>query len=161
MRDCSAMNLYPPTISALLRVLAVEALLDPAPLDGIVALGGYVYDPTTPNARERSKRSLVDEEQDFADMLGSPSKAGLNPGQDYQEHMFTPQHDLSPVDNERLSDLLTGPAHESVAGSWLRNDSAPVLRTQQKRAMVAKRGLYNEFVLLYCAARFSLTTTQI
>lgn len=150
----SAINLYPPTIFALLRVLVVEAFLDPAPLDGIVALGGYTYDPTT-TARARSKRSLEEEEQDFADMLVSPSKAGLNPGQDYSEHMFTPQHELSPVDNERLSDLLTGPAHESVAGSWLRNDSAPLLRTQQKRAIVAKRGLYTGFVFCCCPLRDS------
>lgn len=37
------MNFDPPTLFTLTRVLAVQAGLDPAPLDGIVALGGYSY----------------------------------------------------------------------------------------------------------------------
>ncbi|KAF8557967.1 hypothetical protein OG21DRAFT_1504634 [Imleria badia] len=37
------MNFNPPTLFTLTRVLAVQAGLDPAPLDGIVALGGYSY----------------------------------------------------------------------------------------------------------------------
>lgn len=37
------MDFDPPTLFTLTRVLAVQAGLDPAPLDGIVALGGYSY----------------------------------------------------------------------------------------------------------------------
>lgn len=37
------MNFDPPMLFTLTRVLAVQAGLDPAPLDGIVALGGYSY----------------------------------------------------------------------------------------------------------------------
>lgn len=42
-----AMTSDPPTLFTLARVLAVEAGLDPTPLDGIVQLGGYTYVPTT------------------------------------------------------------------------------------------------------------------
>ncbi|KAF9222628.1 hypothetical protein BS17DRAFT_802839 [Gyrodon lividus] len=51
------MNFDPPTLFTLTRVLAVQAGLDPAPLDGIVQLGGYSYvtatdaDSTTANRR--------------------------------------------------------------------------------------------------------------
>lgn len=41
------MNFDPPMLFTLTRVLAVQAGLDPAPLDGIVALGGYSYVPST------------------------------------------------------------------------------------------------------------------
>ncbi|KAI5474806.1 pre-rrna processing protein [Pseudohyphozyma bogoriensis] len=51
------LNLYPPDIFSLLRVLAVEANLDTAQIDGIVALGGYTLTPSTSTAR-KSKRSL-------------------------------------------------------------------------------------------------------
>ncbi|KAH7888371.1 hypothetical protein F5I97DRAFT_2002257 [Phlebopus sp. FC_14] len=37
------MNFDPPTLFTLTRVLAVQAGLDPAPLDGMVQLGGYAY----------------------------------------------------------------------------------------------------------------------
>ncbi|KAI6169518.1 hypothetical protein EDD17DRAFT_1748665 [Pisolithus thermaeus] len=41
------MNYDPPTLFTLTRVLALQAGLDVAPLDGIVALGGYEYVPST------------------------------------------------------------------------------------------------------------------
>ncbi|KAF9245017.1 hypothetical protein BU15DRAFT_85819 [Melanogaster broomeanus] len=41
------MNFDPPTLFTLTRVLAVQAGLDPTPLDGIVQLGGYSYVTTT------------------------------------------------------------------------------------------------------------------
>lgn len=35
------LNLYPPVVFSLLRQLVVDSGMDPAPLDGIVQIGGY------------------------------------------------------------------------------------------------------------------------
>lgn len=51
------LNLYPPTIFALLRALVVSTGLDPAPLDAIVALGGYIY--STPSGATGSVNVLA------------------------------------------------------------------------------------------------------
>ncbi|KAF8135624.1 hypothetical protein EV363DRAFT_1429344 [Boletus edulis] len=54
------MNFDPPTLFTLTRVLAVQAGLDPAPLDGIVALGGYSYvTATNADSTPISRRSNI------------------------------------------------------------------------------------------------------
>ena len=54
------MNFNPPVLFTLTRALAVQAGLDPAPLDGIVALGGYSYVASTnADSTSISRRSNV------------------------------------------------------------------------------------------------------
>ncbi|KAL8277420.1 hypothetical protein RQP46_010142 [Phenoliferia psychrophenolica] len=53
----STLNLYPPSIFTLARVLAVDAGLSTEQLDGIVELGGYSYLATVSTT---SKRSLIE-----------------------------------------------------------------------------------------------------
>ncbi|GAA5897781.1 hypothetical protein JCM8208_000260 [Rhodotorula glutinis] len=68
------LNLYPPDIFSLLRALAVDAGLGTEQLDGIVALGGYAYVPTSPNpssaARQRTKRALLGAYDEPSGMYG-------------------------------------------------------------------------------------------
>ena len=70
----SDLNLYPPDIFSLLRALAVDAGLGTEQLDGIVALGGYAYVPTSPNpsgaARQRTKRALLGAYDEPSGMFG-------------------------------------------------------------------------------------------
>lgn len=55
-----SMNFDPPTLFTLTRVLAVQAGLDPAPLDGIVELGGYSYvTATDADSAPISRRSNI------------------------------------------------------------------------------------------------------
>jgi hypothetical protein len=51
------MNFDPEALFTVTRALAVEAGLDPAPLDGIVSLGGYNY-LNTEGGDSQSKREL-------------------------------------------------------------------------------------------------------
>lgn len=63
-----SLNLYPSDIFGLLRGLVVQSGQDPAPLDGVVALGGYAYTPTTAangNTPTVQRRSLSDEGDSF------------------------------------------------------------------------------------------------
>jgi len=54
------MNFDPPMLFTLTRVLAVQAGLNPAPLDGIVALGGYSYvTATNADSTPISRRSNI------------------------------------------------------------------------------------------------------
>ncbi|KAF8840051.1 hypothetical protein BDN67DRAFT_1054007 [Paxillus ammoniavirescens] len=54
------MNFDPPTLFTLTRVLAVQAGLDPTPLDGVVALGGYSYvTATTADSTPANRRSNI------------------------------------------------------------------------------------------------------
>jgi hypothetical protein len=54
------MNFDPPTLFTLTRVLAVQAGLDPTPLDGVVALGGYSYvTATTTDSTLANRRSNI------------------------------------------------------------------------------------------------------
>ena len=57
------LNLYPPDMFALVRVLALQAGEDVRQLDGIVSIGGYTYSPTTTANSDRkvSKRSVQEE----------------------------------------------------------------------------------------------------
>jgi hypothetical protein len=52
------MNYDPPMLFTLTRVLAVQAGLDPAQLDGIVALGGYQYVAATAEDSELVPQQL-------------------------------------------------------------------------------------------------------
>lgn len=54
------MNFDPSMLFTLTRVLAVQAGLDPTPLDGIVALGGYNYvSATNADSTPVSRRSNI------------------------------------------------------------------------------------------------------
>jgi hypothetical protein len=55
----SNLNLFPPDIFSLLRALVVDAGLPTEQLDGIVALGGYTYTPSTGAGSRLAKRDLL------------------------------------------------------------------------------------------------------
>ena len=82
------LNLYPPTIFSLLRELVLEAGLDPAPLDGIVQLGGYQYQATTGRGTRRKRSYEADEWAD--DLVGVDKMAEL-PSFFDQEAMSSPE----------------------------------------------------------------------
>ncbi|PWN24968.1 hypothetical protein BDZ90DRAFT_262821 [Jaminaea rosea] len=83
-----SLNLYPPDIFGLLRGLVVQSGQDPRYLDGVVALGGYTYTPTTAaNGNTPSRRGLpggsdeesfvLEEDDELSQMLFG---VGSNPG---------------------------------------------------------------------------------
>lgn len=115
-----------------MRALVVEAGLDPAALDGVVSLGGITYSPSTPNAAPKVRRSqeTSDEEQEFADSLVSPTKSGQNAGQDFSEHMFSPDKAEAMYNEELLQDLFEGIEVDNANST----DLAMVKRSLTKRA---------------------------
>ncbi|KIK99094.1 hypothetical protein PAXRUDRAFT_30734 [Paxillus rubicundulus Ve08.2h10] len=69
------MNFNPPTLFTLTRVLAVQAGLDPAPLDGIVALGGYSYvTATTADSTPANRRSNIYKSFDLPSFVNTAFK---------------------------------------------------------------------------------------
>ncbi|KAN0059778.1 hypothetical protein ACQY0O_008352 [Thecaphora frezii] len=60
------LNLYPPDIFGLVRALAVQSGQDPAYIDGVIQLGGYVLTPATA-ANTKSRRSLEQRDVMLAD----------------------------------------------------------------------------------------------
>lgn len=115
-----------------MRALVVEAGLDPAALDGVVSLGGITYSPSTPNAARRVRRSqeTTDEQQEFADSLVSPSKSGQNAGQDFSEHMFSPDRTEAIYNEEHIQDLFESFESDNANST----DLAMVKRSLVKRA---------------------------
>lgn len=74
---CSNLNLFPPDIFAVLRALVVQTgTLDPAPLDGIVALGGYTYSTPKNASAPLQKRDYRSADEDFMELLVAPAKTG-------------------------------------------------------------------------------------
>ncbi|KAL8279026.1 hypothetical protein RQP46_008484 [Phenoliferia psychrophenolica] len=62
---------HPPDLFSLLRVLAVEAGLSTAQLDGVVQLGGYTYTPTNgTTSKQRLEQSLIAEGEAIPLALG-------------------------------------------------------------------------------------------
>ena len=92
----SNLNLYPPDIFALLRALVVQTgTLDPAPLDGIVALGGIIYSsPSNINSTAINKRAF-EENQEFMEMLVSASKEGTTGGLRIGDDMLIAQNSIT------------------------------------------------------------------
>lgn len=73
----SNLNLFPPDIFTLLRILAVEAGLPTEQLDGIVALGGIEYVNTTATPAPMVKRNEVETGEDMIPLaLGYESFVG-------------------------------------------------------------------------------------
>lgn len=76
-----ALNLFPPDLFAVVRAFAVRSGQDPAPLDGVVQLGGYTYSPTSDAdgavATERGESFDFEEENEGAQLLMG---VGSNPG---------------------------------------------------------------------------------
>ncbi|KAM0750211.1 hypothetical protein T439DRAFT_247618 [Meredithblackwellia eburnea MCA 4105] len=70
------LNLYPPDIFTLLRVLAVEAGLSTEQIDGIVALGGYSYVPTTGTTTRRLVKRSFEEEEEYLALINSIELGG-------------------------------------------------------------------------------------
>lgn len=76
-----ALNLFPPDLFAVTRAFAVKSGQDPAPLDGVVQLGGYTYTPTSNAdgaiATKRGESFDFEEENEGAQLLMG---VGSNPG---------------------------------------------------------------------------------
>lgn len=85
------LNLYPPDIFSLVRVLVVQSGQDPAALDGVVVLGGINYSPSTVSeSGSVSKRSIAYEDQQFMDEQVAPTKFGLIDSEISFDRMFSP-----------------------------------------------------------------------
>lgn len=113
--------------------------LDPAPLDGIVALGGYTYVTSTVAAR-RVKRSLRDdytleEKSDmFVDQSGSGSLLG-----DRSDVMFA-SSSWSELNQAKVGSMLE-------ATSGIDSESTLHRSTSLVARSIVKRNLYTGFVL--------------
>jgi len=137
------LNLYPPTIFSLLRELVLEAGEDPAPLDGIVQLGGYQYEPTTGRGTRR-KRSVEDEWADeWANELVGVEKMAALPGFFDQEVMSSPDESsfegASGVDAatelkrlvKRVTNIYTGCVGPSCSRADVAASTCPTTSTRR------------------------------
>lgn len=133
--------------------------MDPAPLDGVVALGGIKYVPTTSAAKKRSSEAVLsDEEQDFADSLVNPvNRLAMMPGQDQSEHMYTPDYQERSMNEDTFAALVpSNSVEDSLFAPNMSSDAAPALI--KRASTLSKRGLYTGYVAAG-AARAKLTTS--
>lgn len=147
----SNLNLHPPDIFSLLRVLVVQSGQDPEPLDSMVALGGIDYVKTTsaPAANAIQRRSFQDyvseEDQDYADELVLPSKPGSNPGRAMVEHMISPQspQEAAVDGDESSNEGLNESADRGAIMSALFAPNTTAVASKLLRRALVKRGLFS------------------
>ncbi|CAO1623850.1 unnamed protein product [Parajaminaea phylloscopi] len=154
------LNLYPPDIFGLLRGLVVQSGQDPAPLDGVVALGGYTYTPTTaangntPTKPQRrsldgaaSQSFVLEEEDAMAQILFG---LGNNPGA------------LADAPRERMAIDELDDSVEVAKRAVAYEDHEQLARRIEQRAIAKRDNIYTNFNLpSYVLRAFSVATLDL
>ncbi|KAH8925300.1 hypothetical protein BT69DRAFT_1216651 [Atractiella rhizophila] len=127
------LNLFPPDIFSLLRQLATEAGLSTAQIDGIVALGGYDYVPTTgPPSSRMVKRDAALETRSLIEG-GVDASAWSVFGQDDYEHLLvSPSREIGPGEKFQ-ADLISSPDLRSIS-EWTSDRLADVKGLWKRQA---------------------------
>lgn len=154
-----SLNLYPPDIFGLLRGLVVQSGQDPAPLDGVVALGGYTYTPTTaangntPTVQRReigsdSSSFILEEDDAMAQVLFG---VGKNPG--------------ALADAPRLAedlDEVAGTSEDYAKRAVVYEDHEQLAKRIERNNLAKRANIYTGFNLpSYVLRAFSVATLDL